>query len=159
MADVLKNIAIIGASGNLGAATLKALLKQGKHQITVLTRPSSKAEYPSQVVVKKGDYDDKAFLESALQGQDVLIVMLGFAGLSHQDLIFEAAGRAGVKYIFPSDYGADISIRGTSFAAELVQTKKDTNKRLEDLGIQRISVVTGSWTDYVSARFEFIFEA
>lgn len=150
MAETLKNIALVGASGNLGAATLEVLLKNEKHKITVITRPGSKATYPSEVVVKQGNYDDEAFLQSAFSGQDVLILMLGFAGLSYQDAMFDAAAKAGVKYVFPSEYGADMYISGTDTASELIQKKLKIHKRIQELGMKWVSVVCNQWIDYVS---------
>ena len=148
MASILKNIAIIGASGNLGVKTLDALLENEQHQITVITRPSSTATSPSQVSVKRGQYDDNAFLESALQGQDVLLVMLAFAGMQSEAPILEAAARAGVRYVFPSDYGADLSIKGTSFATKLIERKQKTFHHIEQRGMKWIVVVTNPWVDY-----------
>ena len=154
MSNVLKNITIIGASGNLGTKTLEALLKNDQHRITVITRLSSTATYPSPVTVKRGQYDDTAFLESALQGQDVLIVMLAFAGMQSEAPILEAAARAGVKYVFPSDYGADLSIKGTSFAIKLIEMKEKTFQHVQSLGMKWIVVVTNPWTDYVCSSPE-----
>jgi uncharacterized protein YbjT (DUF2867 family) len=151
MSNVLKNIAIVGASGNLGTKTLEALLKNDLHHITVITRPSSTATYPSPVKVKRGQYDDDEFLESVLQGQDVLIIMLAFAGIQSEAPILEAAARAGVKYVFPSDYGADLSIKGTSFALKLIEMKKKTYQHVQSLGMKWMVVVTNPWTDYVCA--------
>lgn len=158
MSETHKNIVIIGASGNLGTKTLEALLENGQHKITVITRPSSTATYPSQISVKKGDYTDSEFLEATLRGQDVLIVMLAFAGLDKQWPIMEAAARAGVKYIFPSDYGADLSIKGTTFATKLIQMKKELYGRIQEMGMKWIVVVTNPWVDYVCARFLLIFQ-
>lgn len=105
MSDILKNIAIIGASGSVGKPTLDELLKIGKHNITVITRKSSQAVFPAGVRIEKGDYDDDAFMQSALADQDVLIIMLAFPALPQQDLILQQAAKAGVKYVLPSEYG------------------------------------------------------
>lgn len=153
MADNLKNVALVGASGNLGSEALGALLKQGKHNITVITRSASKSTYPSSIQVKRGDYKDYKFLESALQGQDVLVIMLGFAGLPDQDHILEGAAKAGVKYILPSDYGAPAGDDRQVKAVPLIQEKRDVHDKIESLGMKWIGVVTGSWVDYVSGMF------
>lgn len=104
MSAILKNVAIIGASGSVGKPTLAALLKIGRHNITVISRTSSQAQFPGGVEVKKGDYDDEAFMQAALTGIDVLIIMLAFPALSQQDVIFRQAAKAGVKYVLPSEY-------------------------------------------------------
>lgn len=150
MTEHLKNIAFIGASGNLGSKTLDALLKEDKHSITVITRSSSTVDYDSRVHVHKGEYQDAAFLESALQDQDVLVIMLGFAGLGDQDAMIQAAAKAGVKYILPTTYGGAIGDDRHVKAIPLFQEKRDVHDRIEALGMEWIGVVTNSWTDYVS---------
>ena len=77
--------------------------------------------------------------------------MLAFAGIQSEAPILEAAARAGVKYVFPSDYGADLSIKGTSFAIKLIEMKKKTYEHVQQLGMKWIVVVTNPWVDYVRA--------
>ena len=150
MADKFRNITLVGASGNLGSKTLEALLQHDTLNISVITRPSSTTEYPSKVTVKQGEYTDKAFLHSALQGQDVVVILLGFAGLPYQGAIIEAAASAGVKYIMPAEYGLDSSNNKTLNAVEVIQDKRDVQKKIETLGMKWIAVVTGPWIEYVS---------
>lgn len=110
MSTILKNIAMIGASGSVGKPTLEELLKIDTHNITVISRSCSQAVFPPGVEVRKGDYDDDAFMQSALSGQEVLIIMLAFPALPQQDRIFEQAAKAGVKYVLPSEYGYGSSV-------------------------------------------------
>lgn len=156
MADILKNITLIGASGHLGVETLKALTRSDKHNITVITRPSSTAEYPSQVKVTKGNYDDPEFLVSTLKGQDAVIIMLGFAGLPYQDGIFEASAQAGVKYVLPMEYGVDSSNEKMVMACPVATGKADIHRRVKSLGMKWIAVVTGLWIDYVSQILQYV---
>ena len=149
MAENLKNIALIGASGNLGSKTLDSLLKQDKHSITVITRPASDVAYPSSVKVKKGEYNDVAFLEAALKGQDVLVIMLGFAGLSYQDNIIEAAGKAGVKYILPTEYGVDSGNDKQIEAIPMIKSKRAAQVKIKGLGVKFVGIITSLWIDYV----------
>lgn len=148
MADTLKNITLVGASGNLGSRTLDSILAHGKHNVTVIARPSSKANYPPSVTVKKGEYKDAAFLESALEGQDVLILMLSFAALPDQHRLFEAAGKAGVKYVLPSTWGAPIGNDKQAAEVPLMQAKRDDHAKIEALGMKWITFVTNGWIDY-----------
>jgi uncharacterized protein YbjT (DUF2867 family) len=153
MADMLKNITLVGASGNLGSKTLEALLSSGKHYVSVITRPSSTSSYPPPVTVKQGEYDDKAFMDSALQGQDVLVILLGFPGLPYQDAIIEAAARAGVEYVMPAEYGIDSSNEKIEHAVDVIQAKRNTQRKIEGLGMKWIAVITGPWIDYVIMSF------
>ena len=149
MADLLKNITLVGASGNLGSKTLEALLKSGKHNVSVITRPSSTSSYPPEVRVKHGEYDDATFMDSALRGQEVLVILLGFPGLPYQDAIIEAAARAGVLYVLPAEYGIDSSNENIEHAGTVIQAKRKTQKKIEGLGMKCIAVITGPWIDYV----------
>ena len=153
MADTLKNITLVGASGNLGSKTLKALLKHDTLNISVITRPSSTIGYPSKITVKQGEYSDKSFMHSALQGQDVVVVLLGFAGLPYQEAIIDAAARAGVEYILPAEYGLDSANNKILDAVEVIQDKRDIQQKIEALGMKWIAVVTGPWIDYVRSYF------
>lgn len=153
MADKLKNITLVGASGNLGSRTLEALLRHDALNISVITRPSSTIDYPSKVIVKKGEYTDKSFLQSALQGQEVVVILLGFAGLPYQDAVIEAAAEAGVKYVLPAEYGLDSANSKILNAAEVIQDKREVQKKIETLGMRWIAVVTGPWIEYVRDCF------
>ncbi|KAI0973051.1 hypothetical protein F4678DRAFT_35991 [Xylaria arbuscula] len=102
----IKNVALTGATGNLGPAILKQLLDAG-FNATVLTRKSSTHELPPSVTVKPVDYDSIESLTAALQGQDAIISTLGFAGLTKQLNLIQAAVKAGVKRFIPSDFGSD----------------------------------------------------
>lgn len=157
MAEHLENVALIGASGNLGKATLNALLKEIKHNITIITRPSSTADYPSHVKVRKGQYSDAAFLESALKDHDVLVIMLGFSGLSDQDTIIRAAGRAGVKYVLPTEYGVSSGNEKQVKAIPMLQAKRDVHNQIEGLGMRWIAVVTNLWIDYVGIEASYCY--
>jgi uncharacterized protein YbjT (DUF2867 family) len=148
MAAHLKNIALVGATGNLGTHVLQAMLEGGQHSITVITRSASSATFPPSVALKKGDYHDDSFLADALQGQDVLIIMLAFAGLPDQHLLFEAAAKAGVKFVIPSDYGASSADEKLAAAIPVIALKRADHKKIEDLGMKWISVVTSGWIDY-----------
>ncbi|KAK4503260.1 hypothetical protein PRZ48_006688 [Zasmidium cellare] len=152
MSAILKNIAIIGASGSVGKPTLEELLKIGKHSITVISRKSSQAVFPAGVRIEKGEYDDDAFMKSALAGQDVLIIMLGFPGLPQQDLIVQQASKAGVMYVLPCEYGMDSQNDKACEISSMIQDKRDVQIRIKELGMKFIAVVTNFWTDYMIAH-------
>ena len=60
----IKTVALVGASGNLGALTLKHLIAVGKFDITLLTRAESTATFPDhpELPVIKGDYSSPEVL-------------------------------------------------------------------------------------------------
>lgn len=86
----------------------EALIKNGKHTVTALTRPDSQSTLPSGIIVKKVNYNDQSTLVEALKGQDALVITLGTQASSDTDeKLFLAAGEAGVKWIIPNEWGPD----------------------------------------------------
>jgi uncharacterized protein YbjT (DUF2867 family) len=150
MSPAFRNVALVGASGNLGSEVLNALLTQGMHNITVVTRAASQATFPSTVNVCRGELTDGAFLEATFKGQDIVISMLAFDGLKDEDHIIEAASRAGVKNIVPSEWGASSQIRLYVDAVPFVRHKLELQQKIVSLGMRYFIVVTNPWIDYVS---------
>ena|ERR1700761_6329432 len=160
MSTHLKNIAIIGASGTLGAPTLAALIKQNKHNITIITRQESSATFPesSSVKVHTGDYASDEFLLSALKGQDVLILILAVPALGdEQKRLVDVAAKAGVKYVLPTEFGSDTGNAKLLEAVPVLNGKKDVQERIKALGMKFVAVITNPWISYVSSKFSFPF--
>ena len=85
-----------------------------------------------------------------LTGQDVVVIMLSFAGLQDEGIIVEAASKAGVKYVLPSEYGKPFKDDHVVEAIPFMKVKKEGHTRIEALGMKWIGVATNSWFDYVS---------
>ncbi|KAI9898733.1 hypothetical protein N3K66_007093 [Trichothecium roseum] len=146
--NTLRNVAIAGASGNIGAPILTALLAKG-HHVTILSRPdSSTASFPSEAKVHRVDYTDEATLTPILRGQDVVIVAVAFHSYSVQDPLIRAAAAAGVPYFVPCEYGSDGS-NAKFDSLPLAQLKKPYRQLIEELGVSSwIGVVTNPWFEY-----------
>jgi uncharacterized protein YbjT (DUF2867 family) len=144
-----RKIAIIGASGQVGKPTINGLISQGAHIITALQRPEATSTFPAEVIVKKGDLEDEAFLAEVLKGQDALVLMPPLSHLVQlQEPAIRAAAKVGVPYIFPSEYGPD------PFASQLVEenglliAKKQIRDLIEELGVSSwVSIAVGPWLD------------
>lgn len=151
MAQPFGRIAFVGASGYLGKQTLAALAASRKHRITVISRTVSSANFPGydDVVVRRGSYEDEAFMHSALRDQDVLIIMLNFLAMSEQDRLLLAASKAGVRFVIPSDYMMDSSNPDMCNAVPLTQNSRETQLRVQALGMKSIAVVCNLWLDFV----------
>ncbi|KAH7364228.1 hypothetical protein BKA65DRAFT_546116 [Rhexocercosporidium sp. MPI-PUGE-AT-0058] len=104
----IKKVAFAGASGNLGSAILKELLESKLFDITVLTRKSSSHTFPSEVKVVKVNYEDLDSLTTALSGQDALVSTLANSAIAYQKVLIDAAVKAGVKRVIPSEFGCDL---------------------------------------------------
>jgi uncharacterized protein YbjT (DUF2867 family) len=82
---------------------------QPKFNVTVLARPSSSYEAPSeQVKVVKHELTDQTSIAESLRGIDAVLMIQrvdkDFVAVSKA--VIEAAIAAGVKMVMPSDFGA-----------------------------------------------------
>ena len=108
MAPAVKNIVIIGGTGQVGGSILSALLDAKHFSITCITRPDSKSKLPDGVKVAKGEYDDKKFLEDTLKGQDALIVALGLSAPPKvQEDLIEVAAKVELPWIMTNYWSSD----------------------------------------------------
>ncbi|WP_295891744.1 NAD(P)-dependent oxidoreductase [uncultured Vibrio sp.] len=71
-----KKLLILGASGGVGAWAVEIASKRG-YQVRVLVRPSTHYQAPEGVEVMRGEVLDRATMEQAMEGQDLVISCLG----------------------------------------------------------------------------------
>lgn len=103
----MTSIAITGASGNLGRATLQFLSSRkvpANSVFPVMRDPAKGADLTSAGhQVRRGDYTDAASLEAAFQGIDRLLFIstsvIGEERMVHHRAVVEAAKRARVGHI------------------------------------------------------------
>ncbi|KAH8680886.1 hypothetical protein BX600DRAFT_504635 [Xylariales sp. PMI_506] len=149
-----RNITIVGGTGTVGSAILAALLAQGLHNVSAITRMDSKSEYPASVRVHKGSYDDEAFVASVLEGQDVLVLALGFTAYAAQVPLIRAAATAGVRYVVPTEYGSDPSNEALRAELPFISGRDSYRALVEELAGTNggspawIGVVTNPWLDF-----------
>ncbi|KAK9350068.1 NAD(P)-binding protein [Lipomyces doorenjongii] len=133
--NYVKNIAVVGAGGRMGGAVVKALLAEGKHKVTAITRHDSTSEIPQGVTVKKANYDDPAALTEALQGQDALIITMASTAPPEQQMrLVEAAAAANIPWVMPNWYGGDGTNEALSKDIMLGARLQPVLKRIEELG-------------------------
>jgi len=104
----IQKVALAGATGTVGAPILQALL-DANYDVTVLSRPSSTHAFPASVRVATVDYTQPDSLTEAFQGHDALVSAVAIAALDQQKHLVDAAIRAGVKRIVPSNFGGDLA--------------------------------------------------
>ncbi|KAI1360600.1 hypothetical protein F5Y08DRAFT_348658 [Xylaria arbuscula] len=144
----IRNVALVGANGTVGAPILSALLAVG-HNTTVLTRPGSAKDFPSAVTVHVGDYSDEEFVSSSLKGQDVLIITLAFTAYDAQTPLIKAAAKAGVPYVVPCEFGSDPTHPKLNAEIDLMNVKVHFRKLIEDLGVSSwVGVVNNPWVEF-----------
>ncbi|KAJ5207415.1 hypothetical protein N7472_003863 [Penicillium cf. griseofulvum] len=106
----IEKVAIIGAGGAVGRHLVDQLVKNGKHVVTAITRPSSTNKMPEGVEIARVDYasDDDTALVEVLRGQQVLLITMNvMAPPDTMIKLIGAAAKAGVAYIEPNWYGHD----------------------------------------------------
>lgn len=69
-------LVVLGASGGIGGHLVTEALARG-HEVTAVTRPTSKFTAPAGVRALTGDLTDEAFLRTAIQGADAVLSALG----------------------------------------------------------------------------------
>ncbi|VUC26962.1 unnamed protein product [Clonostachys rosea] len=131
MANSLRKVAIVGASGHLGPFILKALQQSQDFAITVITRKNSSAVFPSDTrVVRVTDgYPDDEMIE-VFRGHDAVILSLGFAAENRHGALARASIKAGVKRLVASGYGVDATNKEAAKVFPVAATKA---AMLEDL--------------------------
>jgi len=146
----VKNIAIVGAGGQVGEYMAKALLATGKHNLTAITRPDSKSTMPSGMTVKKVNYDDKSSLVDALKGQDVLIITMAVtAPPETQDKLIDAAAEAGVPWILPNEYSSDPTNELMQKEIMLGPGREKVRQHIEEIGVSAwIGFTCSFWYEY-----------
>lgn len=96
-------VALVGATGNVGSRVLAELVRRG-HAVTAIARNPGTA--PAGVTAKRGDLADGAALAALLKGHDAAISAVHFTGTDPRALI-EAVKAAGVpRYLVVGGAGS-----------------------------------------------------
>lgn len=148
----IKNVAIVGANGQLGGSILSALVTTKKFNVTIISRNESSSTFPSDIAVTHADYTSVSSLTTAFKGQDAVISVVGVAGLAGQSILFDAAVAAGVKRFLPSEFGSDIANANVA-ALPCFGPKLNTRKHIEakiaaGADITYTYVVNGAFLDW-----------
>ncbi|KAF5261915.1 hypothetical protein FOXYS1_7380 [Fusarium oxysporum] len=148
----IERVAIVGAGGRQGAQITEQLLKTGKHTITALTRIGSTSKLPDNIKTVPIDYEDEESIALALKGQQLLIITLAVnvdPEVHHR--IVRAAGKAGIRYIIPNIYAANVVIENQGSVDDFFPAAPPINllKEIERVGVSSwILLVGGVWFDY-----------
>jgi uncharacterized protein len=99
------NVALIGATGNVGSRLLAELLRRG-HTVTAIARNPERVPTERSVSPKRGDVADKAGLAALLSGHDASISAVRFTG-SDPRILIDAVKAAGVpRYLVVGGAGS-----------------------------------------------------
>ena len=146
----IKNVAIVGASGQQGQWIVEELLKTGKHDITAITRADSSGTVPDGVKTAIVNYEDPATLVKALQGKDCLIITMAVtAPRDTQTKLINAAIEAEVPWILPNEYGSDYTNVALAKDTFLGMGILAARKQIEDSKTSSfIAIACGFWYEY-----------
>jgi len=138
------------AGGQCGKFITEHLLKNGKHQLTAITREGSSSKIPDGVTVKRVDYDSHESLVEALRGQDCLIITMSvFAPQDQQAKLIKAAADAGVPWILPNEFGGDGTNEQVGKEIILGARKKEERDLIEKLGVSSwLGIACGFWYEF-----------
>ena len=146
----IKKVVVLGAGGNVGKSTIKALLAEpGRFEVTGVTREDSDAVLPAVVRHVRSDYS-KHSLQDAFAGQDAIVSTISPFGLDDQSAIVDAAIAAGVQVILPSEYGVDTAVPAATDVIPFLKAKVAAVEylRSKEDQISWVAVITGSIFDW-----------
>ncbi|THZ93226.1 NAD(P)-binding protein [Aureobasidium pullulans] len=106
----IKNVAVVGASGNFGTPITQALQASG-FKVTIITRETSTTVHPADISTVRTEYTLEA-LTKALNNQDAVVCVVGPGGVPLQKTFVDAAEAAGVQRFIIDDFGWGPDARG-----------------------------------------------
>ncbi|CAI6331897.1 unnamed protein product [Periconia digitata] len=146
MANSIKNVAILGATGHVGIHFVNELLKTGKHTVTAITRHESTATFPEGVKVARADYSSEDSLVSVLKGHDIVVITLpSTTGPELHEFIVKSAVKAGISWIVPNVYGSDPNNDSLNEDWAFGPTTRANVKHVVDSGANWIVMTGGYW--------------
>lgn len=147
-------VAVTAASGQLGSASLRALLEVlPRNDIVGLARTPAKAAHLG-VEFRPGDYNEPEMLEKSLQSVDALLLISGMDAPDqrvdqHRNVI-RAARDVGVrKIVYTSVQGAETA---TTFSP-IIQSNRQTEQDIRDSGL---AWVIGRNGIYIEPDIEYL---
>ncbi|CAI6095274.1 hypothetical protein V2G26_010865 [Clonostachys chloroleuca] len=151
MEALLKNVVLIGASGNLGVNIQDHFLSQKDSplHVSVLTRKDSGAKFRTGLNVIATDYSFESLVKS-LRGQDVVIMLLPPESTVDHETVIDAAVKAGVKRFFPSEYGVRTYYPAFAENMLLATKKRSIVKHLETTQdtMSWTAILCNPWVDH-----------
>lgn len=147
----IQNVAIIGASGQMGGHVVVELLKNPQFKITALTRKGGKSQMPEGIHnVVNVDYDQHQSIVDSLKGQDILVTTL--ATNAPQDLpnkLVDAAVEAGVRWYIPNDWGIDLTNNQSAKEETFMGVGKEQhNQYVKSKGLPWTAIGNGFWYEW-----------
>ncbi|KAH7412831.1 hypothetical protein BKA64DRAFT_731109 [Cadophora sp. MPI-SDFR-AT-0126] len=162
----IKTIAIVGATGNLGRLITNALLSTNKFAITAISRSGSESTLPTDpsITIKRGDYSSPEFLADTFAGIEAVILCLHHNSIPDLEIkLIDGAAAAGVKWIFPTEFGHDSGNKELTRVGIVNSKKLGPRKRIEELAeknpdLKWIGIINNPWFDFAMKRNMFLID-
>ncbi|KAF2802050.1 NAD(P)-binding protein [Mytilinidion resinicola] len=154
----ITNVAILGASGNVGQAIIPAILAAG-FNVTIIARPGPNPRTATPAAKTEiAAYDDLPALTTALINQHAIIEAFNPAAATHQRTIVRAALAAGVSHILTPDFSTD-TFNVHASELNIFEPKINAQRALEDelklaeaetgkATLTWTAVIVGPWYDW-----------
>ncbi|KAI4760324.1 NAD(P)-binding protein [Aureobasidium sp. EXF-3400] len=154
--STIKNVAILGASGNFGTPITSALLA-ANFNLTIITRTTSTTSHPPSIPTLRIDYTLSS-LTTAFANQDAVICVVGPGGISLQKTFIDAAVAAGVSRFIIDDFGWGLTTKGfAEFSAIHAQRREGwdhARSEAEEVeGFTWTGLSTGNPIDWAMKKF------
>jgi hypothetical protein len=147
-------VALAGATGNLGLPILSALLSSG-FSVTALSRVggnSSRLTPHPNLTIKEVDFTSTASLAPALKGIEIVISCLTTVAIGKQNALIDASVAAGAKRFIPAEFGMDSAnplCVGLPVCVPKVETQKYLlEKSKENPGFTYTCIANGLFLDW-----------
>jgi len=147
-------IAVTSASGQLGSAIVKQLVKEiGKDQVVGIARTPEKAKH-LDVEIRQGDYNSREQFDKALEGVDAVLLVSGMDQPEkrieqHRNVIGAARGNGVKKIVYTSIIGDE---EHTAFSP-IVKSNRQTEKDVQASGLEWVIGRNGI---YIEPDIEYI---
>lgn len=157
MSNPIRNVTLVGATGNIGSVLLTTLLAAPHLRVTILRRASSTAPLPAGVpTATVSDAWRVPELTAALRGADAVVAafpLTGPEGAAPHIRLAEAAAATGtVRRYVPADFGGvdARSARARALVPGVYGRREEVRRRLVELGEREPGFV---WTAVVNGYF------
>ncbi|KAL2877627.1 hypothetical protein SGCOL_007156 [Colletotrichum sp. CLE4] len=148
----LKNIAVIGGTGDLGHVIVNQLAAAGIFNLVVITRGSHAKTFPPGVKTVAADYESLDDLTVAFRGFDAVVCVVPGHLEALLLRILEAAIAAEVKRFIPSEFGSDHrnpSTQSVPLSASKIRVDEALKKAAAAGRIEYTSILGGPWIEWL----------
>ena len=150
-----QTILLAGATGMLGSRIAHHLLQQPEARLRLLVRnlPARNDALHALVVAGaeliEGDLTDRASLDRATQGIDVIVSAVQGGPevmVEGQVALAEAGRRNGVRRILPSDFGLDL-FKATPGEHMMFDLRAKADGLIAETGLEQVNILQGGFMD------------